>query len=395
MRRVPDARNGAGALLVALVLAVLLAGCGSGSDSEAAGTADGAGVELPEGLAFSTDGWRTDFAVHSVPLEEIISGGPPRDGIPPIDEPRFEPASATGGRGTEPVLAVEVRGVARAYPLRILIWHEIVNDTIVGLPVAVTFCPLCNTGIVFERVVDGHELRFGTTGNLRLSDLVMWDDRTESWWQQFDGTAIVGEMTGATLRRVPSRLISLGEFRGLYPEGEVLTEDTGHDRPYGRNPYGGYDEPGSAPFLLRGAETDGRLAPKERVVLLDVDNDTVVVPFGVLTERRVVMVDLAGGPAVVWWREGTASALDDAEIARGRDVGSVVVFRALVDGRPADFSVLGPDALRDDLTGSRWTRDGRAVGGPARGARLDPVHHDIPFWFSVAAFRPEARIITG
>jgi hypothetical protein len=159
-----------------------------------------------DALSVPTAGWQTDFSQHSVPLSEFQSGGPPRDGIPPIDNPRYvSPAEAdTWLAPDEPVIAVALEQddehvVARAYPLQILLWHEIVNDTLGETPVTVTFCPLCYTAVAYDRRLEpgGTIYDFGTTGNLRHSDLVMWDRQTESWWQQFSGEAIVGELTGA------------------------------------------------------------------------------------------------------------------------------------------------------------------------------------------------------
>jgi hypothetical protein len=172
---------------------------------------------------------RTDFSKHSVPFVGIKSGGPPKDGIPAIDVPRFErlaDGKATGSSAalgdTEPVIALSIGEDARAYPLRVLIWHEIANDIVGGTPVVVTYCPLCNASLVFERAVDGRVLDFGTTGKLRNSDLVMYDRQTESWWQQFTGEAIAGAMTGRHLRLIPSRLESFDRFRHRFPRGQVL-----------------------------------------------------------------------------------------------------------------------------------------------------------------------------
>jgi hypothetical protein len=130
-----------------------------------------------------TSGWHTDFSRHTVPLQEVDSGGPPRDGIPPIDHPKFETVTQGDGwlKPQEPVIALSLGGETRVYPLQILIWHEIVNDVVGGVPVLVSFCPLCNTAIAFDRRLDGRVLDFGTTGNLRRSDLAMWDRQTESW----------------------------------------------------------------------------------------------------------------------------------------------------------------------------------------------------------------------
>jgi hypothetical protein len=172
-----------------------------------------AGHEKP--VPFSTAGWKTNFAKHSVPLEEIISGGPPKDGIPAIDVPKFDTVAA-GVRwlkAREHVVLFQSGSEARAYPLQILIWHEIVNDTVAGQPVAITFCPLCNTAIAFDRRLAGRVLDFGTTGKLRFSDLVMYDRQTESWWQQVTGEAIVGDLTGRQLTFLPAQIVSWDTFR--------------------------------------------------------------------------------------------------------------------------------------------------------------------------------------
>jgi hypothetical protein len=238
-------------LIVALTLAV---------------AAGGAALAFPE---YKRAEWpNTDFSKASVPLDEIMSGGPPRDGIPPIDNPKFLPVSeATGLADTEPVVGLVIGGEAKAYPLSILIWHEIANDTVGGVPVAVTFCPLCNAAMVFDRRVDARVLDFGTSGMLRNSDLVMYDRQTESWWQQFLGEAIVGELTGTVLKALPSRLESWDNFRKRAPQGQVLVPNNPNMRAYGRNPYAGYDA-SSRPFLYNGETPEG-VAPLSRVVSLE------------------------------------------------------------------------------------------------------------------------------
>ena len=207
-----------------------------------------------------------------MPLEEIKSGGPRKDGIPAIDKPRFEQLNggiATGWAAridnAEPVISLVIGSEARAYPLRILIWHEIANDVVGGTPVAVTYCPLCNASLVFERTVENRVLDFSTTGKLRNSDLVMYDRQTESWWQQFGGDAIAGIMSGKQLRLVPSRLESFGRFRQRFPNGKVLIPNNPAARDYGRNPYVGYDV--SGPFLYDGSLPEG-VEPMERVIAL-------------------------------------------------------------------------------------------------------------------------------
>ena len=204
----------------------------------------------------------TNFDKRSVDLSEIMSGGPPKDGIPAIDRPRFVSAAAAAEwlDPREPVIALRIGQTARAYPIQILIWHEIVNDTLAGVPVAVTFCPLCNASIVFNREHEGQLLDFGTTGRLRLSDMVMYDRPTQSWWQQFTGEGIVGEMTGEVLVQIPAQIVAFEEYRTLYPRGDVLSRDTGFLRRYGENPYVGYDNIEQYPFLFHG-KIDKRLPP--------------------------------------------------------------------------------------------------------------------------------------
>ena len=202
----------------------------------------------------------------SVPLTDIRSGGPPPDGIPPIDDPVLVDVERADRwlSPQDPVLVVDADDDPRAYPLAILTYHEIVNDVVAGTPLVVTYCPLCNSGVVFERTVGGDVLDFGTSGRLWRSNLVMYDRATRSLWSQFTGEAIVGDMLGTRLRRRPAQIVAWSEFVALRPDGRVLSRDTGHDRPYGTNPYVGYDS-GETPLLFDG-ETDDRLPVMARVV---------------------------------------------------------------------------------------------------------------------------------
>lgn len=339
------------------------------------------------------DKWRTDFSRHSVPLEEIVSGGPPKDGIPSIDRPRFESVREAGRwlDDRDPVMVVENGEVAKAYPLAILTWHEIVNDEVAGLPVTITFCPLCNTALVFDRRLEGRLLDFGATGRLRHSDLVMYDRQTETWWQQATGGAIVGALVGKELRRVPSNTLAWATARELYPDLRVLSRDTGHDRQYGRNPYAGYDDPGSGPIAaFFNRDADRRMPAKERVVAVELGVGWAA-PYSALRNARVANAEVKGTPLVALWSPGAASALDAAEIARGRDVGQTAVYDRRVGTRVLTFhSVKG--GFRDRETGSGWTLAGRAVDGPLRGQRLIPIPHGNHFWFAWAVFRPKTEI---
>ncbi len=271
----------------------------------------------------------TNFSARSVEFSEILSGGPPKDGIPSIDNPKFVPAATLGDDDLgpeEPVIGVVIGGKARAYPLRVLTWHEIVNDNFAGVPITITYCPLCNSSIVYDRRLDGKVLDFGTTGKLRNSDMVMYDRQTESWWQQFIGEGIIGEMNGKRLKMIPSRLESFANFKTRAPDGDVLIPNNPGMRQYGANPYAGYDT-ASMPFLFRG-ELPKYINPMVRVVV--VEKKAWALPL--LVQKGSVF----DGDLVLSWTAGQNSALDERAIRKGRDVGNVVVQRKASDGSLKD-----------------------------------------------------------
>lgn len=262
---------------------------------------------------------QTDFNQASVDFSEIRSGGPPKDGIPPIDRPRFLQVDNVGGlNAMEALITISLNETVKAYPLRILMWHEIVNDTLAGVPIAVTYCPLCNAAIVFDRrLSDGRVLDFGTTGKLRHSDLIMYDRQTESWWQQFMGEAIVGEMTGTLLETVPSRLESWTLVQKRYPEAQVLIPTDPAARPYGKNPYAGYSQ-AARPFLY-GGDMPKDIAPMAPVVIVGMRAWSLAY----VKERRKVV---ANG-LVIEWKPGQSDALGGATVFEGDDIGNLIVTR--------------------------------------------------------------------
>ena len=337
--------------------------------------------------------WETDFSKRSVPYNEIFSGGVSRDGIPPIDNPKFLTVEEAGDwlEDLEPVVALEIDGEARAYPLQIMTWHEIVNDTVGGVPVAATFCPLCNSAIVFERRLDGVVYDFGVSGMLRNSDLIMWDRQTESWWQQLTGKAIVGELTGQWLPIVPATIVAWQDFRATYPEGQVLSRDTGYGRNYGSNPYVGYDKVGESPFLFFGKE-DGRLLPTERVAALTIGDEAIAFPFSFLEAEGVVQYRAGEQELVVFFRPGARSALDGFDIASSRKVGATGIFLRDLDGQILAFELKGEDFV-DKETGTTWNIFGQGVSGPLAGKQLTPVVHANHFWFAWAAFQPDTLLV--
>ncbi len=368
--------------------ALTLAACG-GSGNGADQPNDG---ESPRSTASAAP------AAEASPLvdpDELTPGGPPPDGIPPIDDPKFRSAAdATFLDDTEPVLSVVVGGESKAYPLSIMMWHEIVNDEIGGMPVSVTYCPLCNTGIAFARpVVEGRLLDFGTSGKLYHSNLVMYDRQTETYWAQATGVAIVGPLAGMELEFIPAQILSLEDWKAAYPDGLVLSTDTGFDRDYGVNPYVGYDS--SQPFLFEG-KVDPRASANERVIGVTVDDTHVAFPYLELSESAVdgwsvQNAEIASLPVAVFWNEGTTSALDEAHIASSRDVGSAVAYRRRIDGKTLTFEVRD-GGIVDTQTGSRWSITGEAISGPMRGAQLAPAPAIDSFWFDWAAFHPDTTV---
>lgn len=334
----------------------------------------------------------TDFSRHTIPYSEIFSGGPPKDGIPAIDEPQFVTvAEADEWIGDlEPVVLFQEQGDTRIYPFQILTWHEIVNDVVGGRPVVVTFCPLCNTAIVFDATVNGRTLDFGTTGRLRFSNLLMYDRPTESWWQQASGDAVIGELAGQQLTFLPATIISWREAAEKYPQALVLSRETGYPRNYGRNPYVGYDNITGSPFLFNG-ETPDQLPAMARVTTVEQNGEATAYPNDILQEAGVVNDTVGGVDVVVFWQPGLASALDSGSIADGQDVGASGVFERTLNGQTLTFTTDGA-TITDGQTGSTWNIFGEAIEGELRGQALTPVVKVDHFWFSWAAFRPDTRI---
>ncbi len=341
------------------------------------------------------DAWPdTNFDLKSVDLDEILSGGPPKDGIPAIDEPIFENIESASEwlDPMEPVIAVSAGGVNRAYPLQILTYHEIVNDELNDVPVTVTFCPLCNASIVFHRKVGKEVLDFGTTGLLRMSDLVMYDRQTESWWQQFSGKSIVGDYVNQELDRIPSSIVSFDSFRLAFPGGMILSRETGYDRPYGRNPYSGYDRIDQKPFLFD-RKLDDRLPPMERVLSVSHGETNKVYPFLSLREQPLVNDTVGDIDVIVFATGELLSVLDSSMITDSRMLVEATAWNrklASVD-MPLTFR-LDNDFIVDDQTGSRWDVLGKAISGKLKGEQLPAVDSGVHFAFAWMAFNPQSEI---
>lgn len=327
---------------------------------------------------------------------EIISGGPPPDGIPPIDNPEFVSIEEADEwlADSDPIVYLEVGDEVHAYPVQVLIWHEIVNDIVGGEPVSVTYCPLCNSAVTYRRVINDVETTFGTSGRLFASALVMYDRATESLWTHFDGQAVVGTLTGLTLEKIPSPLLAWSDFVAAFPHGVVLDRNaTGFGRPYGENPYAGYDDPDSTPFLFRG-DVDERARAKQRVVGIEIDGIARAWSLEAITgdTAEATNTEVGDTPVVILWKTGQATALESSQIAGGRDVGSVGVFSPVVDGDQLTFQTNG-ESFVDDETGSEWDITGTAIAGPLAGAQLEQIHHLDTFWFAWSTYQPGTDLI--
>lgn len=348
----------------------------------------------------------TDFCNNAIDNWSEILLGQVKDGIPAVDNPRMETIEEASAWLVDrsPVIAVEINGEARAYPHGILMRHEIANDEIGGVPVAVTFCPLCNSSIVFEREVDGEVLTFGVSGRLRNSDLVMFDRQTDSWWQQFTGEGIVGDYTGTLLDIVPSHVIGFGQFVERYPDGLVMSAN---GRDYSFNPYGNYDS-NPRPFLFLGEDFQPRPADDricdmegvqsacavERVLAGEVDGIPKAYPFGVLQNEVVVNDEIGEMPVVAFWQPGVNTALGDSDINEARDIGTAALYsRELEDGTLLTFTWDADNqVLTDEQTGSTWNLFGEATAGDLEGETLRQLIAAPHFWFAWAAFHPETEV---
>ncbi|HCT76647.1 MAG TPA: hypothetical protein DGT23_08675 [Micromonosporaceae bacterium] len=384
--------------VTASVLAALLtlAACTSpGSDEPSARpaalpqTASGPKEDVPSALRNMRD---PAFPPPLLDPGEIRSGGPPPDGIPAIDNPKFLRAADVGFMtDAAAILVLTIKDETRGYPIQIMTWHEIVNDTVGGTPVAVTYCPLCNSGVAFERQVGVRMLSFGTSGRLFADNLVMYDRQTESLWPQLTFTAAIGVLTGTKLVPHVLQTVSWKEFRAAHPQAWVLSQETGFNRNYGRNPYAGYDDPdGQLLFPLPDADRRERL--KERVIGVGDGPSAVAVVRSAVAAAGVVQVNVEGRELVVWHRPGQASALDDDSVGTGPDIGTVGVFETTLDGQRLHFTPVS-GGFRDTATGSTWDVLGRATDGPLAGKSLTPYRHLDTFWFAWVAFQPQTKII--
>jgi len=383
-----------------VVLAMALVGCTNG-DATIAGaersTDEASGHPRADERAPSLPGFETDTSKRSIELHELVDGGPPKDGIPALTDPELQSIDQAERwlNAMDPVIVVGMPEHATAYPLALLAWHEIINHTVGEVPIAVTWCPLCDSAVVFDRRVGDRTLTFAVSGKLRNSDMIMYDRETESLWQQLQGRAVVGQFTGTELDALPMQLIDFHSFAEAYPFGNVVSHDTGAERPYGRNPYEGYDRRDSPPYrrFFEG-ETDPRLPPKTRLTTIETADGHLAVPRPLMAERRVLHLQLDERDVVLFHGGEMASALDALQISDGRRIGATTVFETRLGDREMEFSYDEQEhVFRDAQTGSTWSLTGHATSGPLEGEQLTPVESGNHFAFAWLRFHPDTRII--
>lgn len=342
--------------------------------------------------------WSTNFQIASVALSELHTSTLERYGPLPVDSPRYAGVQRAQAflSPRDPVVAYLGGEHPRAYPLQHLLWHEVVNDTVGGRPVLIAYDPRTNAARVYERRMLGAGLRFRAVDGFDRGSRLLWDSLTQSWWRQFTGEAIVGDLAGLRLQARPSLLMSLAEFSQAFPNGWVLEPRSRPSRDdtsdYGATNYPGYDGRMDQPPYFNGV-LDPRLPPTARVLTLELNSDAIALPFSHLAGLRVVNDEVGGQPMVALWSPGALSVLDAPRIAEARDVGMAAAHGREVDGRLLTFE-FAAGVFRDLETGSVWNLGGQALSGPLAGAQLPPLVHACPFWFAWAAHHPQTRLVT-
>ena len=315
---------------------------------------------------------------HTVPLDQIVGGGPPADGIPSIDNPKFLDITEADKyiEDSEFVLGLNINGDIRAYPLQIMVWHEIVNDVVGNVPVAITYCPLCFTNQVFERTLsDGNIVEFGTSGKLYNSNLVMYDRTSNSLWSQALGESIVGNYAGEKLERIPFDISYWKEWKELYPESKILSRDTGSTRPYGADPYGNYYTSNTVLFPV--SNNDDRLGLKEIIVGLNFEEIYKAYKLQDIESNHIINDQISDKSVTLFSFYPFMSRAFDPVVNN-----TMLTFEYDKDRKIAI----------DKETKSEWNFDGVSINGDLKGTELSRLPYDQGFWFEWVAFHPETLL---
>jgi len=342
--------------------------------------------------------WQTDTTIRSIPLNELTILLK-RNQISPLNQPQYISKAEANKRmnGMQPVIAVEINGEARAYPLSMLSYHEIVNDRLGDTPICISYCPLCNSAIAFDRRINtngkSRTLTFGTSGMLRKSNLVMWDEQTQTWWQQFTGEGIVGKYTDRQIRMLPAMLISLKHFLTGFPDGRVLMpqETAGKKPDYTRNPYESYDSIGVENPRLFFGKVDKRLPAMTRVINVQDGTIRKIYPLDVIADAGVIHDRVGNKPVVLFYQGNMVSNLDAKKIAQSKKIGAATVFHRELRNRKLTFEPV-KKGFRDKQTGSLWRFTGKCISGELKGEQLQREIYGHHFAFAWFAFYPESNL---
>lgn len=343
--------------------------------------------------------WKTDTSQKTIELNELHQAAQ-KDEIRALNFPKF--VSGEAGKNQyfehEPVIYMNFNGVAKAYPLSVLTLFELCNDTVGGEPVMVTFCPMCNAAMVFNRKVKhkGQEviLNFGVSGILMHNDMVMYDHQTESWWQQLMGEAIVGEMAGTELKMMRAMIISVKDYFDRYPDGQILAPamkvkiGKKVHRPFHHMEHNHHQ---LAEEYYIPEKTDPRLPPLERVLDIHVDDHAKIYPFTNLAEKKVINESFDGMSFVIFFHDETVSVLDEDDLKKSKKTGSATAFKSHLDGVDYTFETFG-NYFKDHQTGSVWDITGYCREGVNKGKQLWLLPHSNHFAFAYLAFFPECEI---
>ncbi len=341
--------------------------------------------------------WKTDKSKHIIPLNELIILLK-RDAIKPIDNPVFidKKEAYKIFFEKEPVIAIEINNIAKGYPLGILNSHEIVNDEIDGIKFTVNYCPLCYTSNIYSRELNyngkKYILDFGTSGMLRKSNLVMWDRQTESWWQQITRKAIVGELSGAVLKQLPSQLISVKQFFKAYPNGKILSPPPMRRKmKYGFNFYYKYDDLKTKKPRLYFDKVDSRLPAMERVIGIESEKSVKAYPYSKLRKEKIIYDKIGNKNIIILYTKGQVSAVDERWIKDSKDVGTATVFLNELAGESMKFKV-SDNYFTDIRTNSKWDITGHCFEGKLKGKSLIPLPYSVEFAFAWFAFHPNSSV---
>lgn len=355
-------------------------------------------MQNPKNIPFA---WKTDTTKYSIDKSEIQIVMP-KGSFPKLDYPKF--LNKTEGLkayfAKEPVIAIEINGKAKAYPLNILTFHEIANDSLGGVPILASYCPLCNSALVFNRKLKHQNkeylLEFEVSGMLRKSDMVMLDRNTETLWQQLMGKGIVGKLDQAQLEILPSMIISVETFFKRYPTGKMMSNKTNDEKlkkEYGHNPYKKYDDLSAAPYkrFFKKKDISQKLPPMERIVDIEADGEYKIYTFTKVEKKRVINDTFKSKNVVLFFQKGTVSILDENRLTESKDIGSISVFNRNFKGKLLTFKTKGEHFV-DCETNSNWDALGYCFKGELQGSQLRIELHSNHFAFAWFAFHPKTII---